>query len=83
MMSLNDVVDGQIPLSFYPNPAKNFITINSPENIISVSVYNIHGKLVKNVHRQNKIDIADLPEAVYVIQIQTETRQVLKKMIKN
>ncbi|MEN8122144.1 MAG: alpha-amylase family glycosyl hydrolase [Bacteroidota bacterium] len=48
------VIDNSLKLSVYPNPAKDNTTISviSDEHLeqVSVNIYNIHGKLVRNLY---------------------------------
>ncbi|MBO7459332.1 MAG: T9SS type A sorting domain-containing protein, partial [Bacteroidales bacterium] len=55
-------------ICIYPNPTSDFIHI---ENIKpqSVSIYSLDGKLIKSIENANVIDIRDLNEGVYLINI--------------
>jgi hypothetical protein len=57
-------------VSFYPNPAKDIITI-SHDNCI-VKFYSVLGKLVKSSSKK-QVDISDLKPAVYLLKIQNIT----------
>jgi len=76
-------------VSLYPNPAQNFITVDLG-NIsgTSISICNIQGKLVKSIvpsfdNRQLKIDIADLSTGFYILNVNTQKGQAVKKFAKN
>ena len=70
--------------SIYPNPANDFILINNPNWIKSKTIYSITGQLVKKENNQNeKIDISNLQQGVYLLEIETtENQKVIKKIIK-
>ena len=52
----------------YPNPAKDFVRIEGTE-AAEVQVYNALGQLVKTVKDKNEINVAGLPEGVYMMRI--------------
>ena len=53
-------------ISFYPNPAKNSITLNRDN--LNTEIYNITGQLVKS-STQKEIDISELNIGVYLLRI--------------
>lgn len=55
----------------FPNPARNKVTIDGPE-FHQVEVINTLGQLVKAVRWTNEINVADLPEGVYLLRITDE-----------
>lgn len=62
-------------LVVYPNPSSDVVNIEANEMITQVSVFNLLGQEVirQNVNATNgKVNIASLPQATYVMQIQTE-----------
>lgn len=50
----------------FPNPSKEKVTIEGDE-VIEVKVYSAHGQLVKIVRETNNLNVADLPEGVYLL----------------
>jgi hypothetical protein len=72
---------------FYPNPAKDFLKIESPIRIIQVQIITMDGKLVLNKHfnleNQFSIDVSYLPNDVYLVKlIFDNSNTVVKKLIK-
>ncbi|MBO7469877.1 MAG: T9SS type A sorting domain-containing protein, partial [Bacteroidales bacterium] len=66
-------------IQIYPNPTSDFIFI---ENIGTqpVSIYSLDGRLVKTVEAANVIDVRDLEEGMYLINIDgTTTKLVINK----
>ena len=58
--------------SIYPNPAKNEIFIESPFNLTShktIIIYDISGKVVKQLPFEKKINIESLNTGVYIVVI--------------
>ncbi len=72
--------------SYYPNPVKDILNLNSKKNIEKVSVFNLAGqKVSENMKIQNgKIDMKNLPAGTYVFKVQLENGQIETfKIIKN
>ena len=55
-------------ICIYPNPTSDFIHIENIEPQ-SVSIYSLDGKLIKTVEDTNIVDVRDLNEGVYLINI--------------
>lgn len=78
-------------ISIYPNPSNDVVQItiqNTTENIESINMYDVLGKLVKKAStvskKQTAIDVSDLAKGVYVVEIITENKlkQVKKLVVK-
>ncbi|MDO5616279.1 MAG: T9SS type A sorting domain-containing protein [Cruoricaptor ignavus] len=69
----------------YPNPFKDFISIKNHENIASISIIDIAGRLVKQVNKPTeKLLLPELKSGLYILKIQhkngkTTSEKVLKK----
>lgn len=62
----------------YPNPATDFLTIYSENdvNIKNVKIYDLQGKMIQNIqYNYSKIDISQIKSGVYIIQITTESQE--------
>ncbi len=79
-LSAGDLVDQHF--SVYPNPAKDFLFIDST-SIERATIYTILGKEVLDVRGQNKLDIAPLSKGVYFINVSDGKKASTKKFIKN
>jgi hypothetical protein len=74
--------------SIYPNPANDVLHIASDTELNSARVYDVAGKLVKEVYisgaLSKALDIADLNKGMYILEIETvqgETNS--SKILKN
>lgn len=83
-LGLNDM-NGSL-LTYYPNPVKDYLTINSPKAIKSISIYNLAGQAVLNGVETNngKVNMNELPAGVYVFRVileggEKENFKVIKK----
>lgn len=72
-----DKISADAKFSIYPNPTSDYIRINS-DNIDSVSIFNISGKLVlKDDSKSKEIDISQLSSGTYLIKIGSETQRFI------
>jgi len=72
-------------LKIYPNPATDFISIESNiANITSVEIFNILGKRVhsQNGLINNEINISALSNGMYLLKITSDGRSITRKIIK-
>ncbi len=69
----------------FPNPAHNFIFINTNSNIYHLKIMNQSGQILwqqKNIHTNNKpISVQNIKSGVYFLQIKTEKENITKKII--
>ncbi|MCK9254589.1 MAG: T9SS type A sorting domain-containing protein [Bacteroidales bacterium] len=53
----------------YPNPANNFINIESFSNNDIVQIFDFTGKLLLSTASKNQIDISDLSSGIYIVKL--------------
>ncbi len=58
-------------IKIYPNPVTSTLWINRVQDILDINVINITGSIVRTVHNTNMVDVADLREGLYLIQVKT------------
>lgn len=85
--SIKDVETNQI--SVYPNPAKDFLTIDIEKLGLSDidnakwSITNVAGQIITEIPMSNQIDISQLQEGLYFLQLKTTGQmQYSEKFIK-
>lgn len=76
-------------ISIYPNPAKDKVTISIPEitntETIQYSILNMLGEKLKGglvTENNYQIDVFNLPEGLYFIEITVGNKKVCKKLMK-
>ena len=67
-------------INLFPNPAKNYTSIESPFAIENVVIYSISGRIVDQI-KSNSLNIQDLSSGVYFVEIATEEGTVVKQLI--
>lgn len=72
----------------YPNPASDYLHILLPESFEykDIKIYDLHGRFVINYSIANKekdiqINISNLNSGIYVVQITTNKKNIVSKMI--
>ncbi|SHK10455.1 Por secretion system C-terminal sorting domain-containing protein, partial [Reichenbachiella agariperforans] len=76
------VTDETIELVVYPNPVTTSFSI-SEKNIRELTVLDVSGHILKYfTTSQNKYDISELPQGVYIIEIQTSNDRLVRRLIK-
>ena len=70
-------------INIYPNPATEFITIESQEGIKSITILNTIGQVVAQPSSFNTIDVSFLKSGVYFLSIQySNSLQIRRIMVK-
>ena len=70
-------------IRFYPNPAGNYLIIDSDITLTKVEIFSILGKKIKELNKDfNSIPIDDLSKGVYIVRLQSENGLATKKLIK-
>ena len=54
-------------LNVYPNPATEKITISG--EVAEISLYSIHGQLVRSVQNVNTMDVSDFNKGMYIVRM--------------
>jgi hypothetical protein len=70
------------PVTIYPNPSSNSITIKASAKLGSIIFYSLLGEVVLKINSANieeKVDISELPAGVYTICIKNTYRKVIKE----
>ncbi|HKC69269.1 MAG TPA: T9SS type A sorting domain-containing protein [Bacteroidia bacterium] len=70
----------KVGVSVYPNPATNKINIACSLQIIAFNLYDVLGNKILST-KQNELDVSNLPNGVYFVQVQTITNSFTQKII--
>jgi len=66
----------------FPNPTTNFLNINGFNNIFTYQLYDISGKLWQSGSSNGTIQLNELPDNIYLLNVQTDSEQHHFKVIK-
>ena len=72
----------EVQVGVFPNPAENYLNISTTNEINNINIMNLAGQTVySGIDRS--IDISDLNDGVYFVQISTDKGVVTKQFVKN
>ncbi len=82
-----DKLEDNLTLSVYPNPVQNdvSISVNNVLTINSVTIKNLQGQQVysgSNIQNNAKLDISTLSQGIYFIEVVSNDKTAIKKVIK-
>ena len=69
----------------YPNPVEDVVSVMAGNDITSVAIYDMYGKVVREVSPNKtsvRIRVEDLPSGIYMLRVQTSGQVFSKKIIK-
>jgi len=66
---------------FSPNPTKNNFRILTNEKVLNVKVYSILGKLLNQYKTQESYSVSNLPNGIYLVNIQTNNGYGTKRLL--
>lgn len=73
-------------LNLYPNPVTDMLTVTYTKNITGVEVYDITGRLIKNITANTNeltVDMSEMPAAVYIVKVIAENATSEFRVVKN
>jgi formylglycine-generating enzyme required for sulfatase activity len=75
---VNPINDAKIVV--FPNPARQYININSSANIESIKIFDGQGKLIKNIAGDSKnISLVDFSAGIYFMKILSDSKVTIQK----
>jgi hypothetical protein len=69
-------------IKIYPNPVEDILHIQSSATIEQATIYDLSGRIVRQVQMTNDIPVQDLARGVYVIKIETKNGIEVGKIAK-
>lgn len=76
-----DGMEGYRNISIFPNPASNFIQVNSSD-VNRIEVYSLAGQMVAACEGENMMDISALTAGTYIVRIYTPQGVQAQKLLK-
>ena len=79
--------ENTISLNLYPNPAGDVLFLATEMNVKEVSIYDIYGRMTTVYSLQStdfvhNIDVADLENGIYFVNIKTDKGNIVKRFVK-
>ena len=69
-------------ITIYPNPARDFVTIDCSEKILNCCCYDMQGMMMSSSLRNNQIDVHNYLPGIYMLKIETEEGVYYQQFIK-
>ena len=70
-------------IKLVPNPAQNSFYVVTNLTVKSLKLFNINGKLIKNIDNQITMNISEYPKGIYYVLVETNKGQLRQKLIKS
>ena len=85
LLNINEFINNS-KITIYPNPTNGLLNISESNYIINqINIYDMFGSLIKSEKNSNyneKIDIQELPNAMYLIEVKTDKENRILKILK-
>jgi hypothetical protein len=75
-----------LDVTYYPNPAQDFLIVKAQDNMESIRIFNLNGQQVyfeKMDGNQKMVDLSTLTPGAYFIKVQIGGQEGVAKLIKN
>lgn len=70
-------------ISIYPNPTTDVLYSNGLDNIQKIRVFDLNGKMIKEVKDTKQIDLTELQTGTYIINFYSDAQVFSKRVLKN
>ncbi|GAB0156909.1 hypothetical protein CHRYSEOSP005_21760 [Chryseobacterium sp. Alg-005] len=80
-LSTADLDHVENPISVYPNPSSDLITLQSKDDIKKMNLTNAEGKLVLKTSHSKTLNISGLPNGVYLLQGELKNGKIITKKV--
>ncbi len=77
---VEDVVADTDAVRIYPIPANDVFNVEAPSAIKSLELFNIRGEKVAEALNANKLNVSELPQGVYIMDVETEQGSITHKV---
>ncbi len=80
------VIENDLSVNIYPNPASGHLTINMPQSIEAISIYDFTGARVMEMQIKSnscKLSTSYLSSGVYLLRIKTHSSVITKQVVIN
>lgn len=85
--SANDNLDDKSSIILYPNPVDDMVTVATDLNVHSFNIYNLNGEIETKSNSQefynDKIDVSNLTNGIYIIRFDTADGLFSQKILIN
>ncbi|WP_428229499.1 DUF5074 domain-containing protein [Flavobacterium sp.] len=72
----------KLKLAIYPNPVAEILNIQTEDEILNVTVYDVSGKSIQTRVDNNQINVSNFTNGLYIINVVTDKANYVQKFIK-
>ncbi|NND88767.1 MAG: T9SS type A sorting domain-containing protein [Flavobacteriaceae bacterium] len=69
-------------IALYPNPTRDILHLEIPFQDFTIEIYNTQGQRIRQLTNENTFDLSDLKSGMYFMKINTASREITRKFIK-
>ncbi len=70
-----------LEVSISPNPANDYFRVAGKDEVNRINIYSLGGSLIKSETYVSQVDVSELTKGVYLVQIQGEKGEAIKKLV--
>ena len=76
-------VNSSDELLVFPNPSSDYFILNydTPQNITSIRLIDINGKIIKAFNASKNIDVTDVNSGIYLLQVEINHNKTINKKV--
>ena len=69
-------------ISIFPNPTKDKLYIQSSAKIENIQIYDVYGRMLKDIQNSQSVNISDLSQGFYFLKLKTAGKESIYKVTK-
>ena len=73
----------KVKLAIYPNPVSEILNIQTEDQVLQVTVYDVSGKTIHTQVNNNQVNVSAFVKGLYIINVVTDKANYVQKFIKN
>lgn len=73
----------KVKLAIYPNPVSEVLNIQTEDQVVHVTVYDVSGKTIHTQVSNNQINVSSFMKGMYIINVVTDRANYVQKFIKD
>lgn len=82
LITSTEDIKSDLSVRIYPNPTNYYISVKVNNKIDQIKVFNSFGQIVKVEKSIGVIDLSNLIEGIYILEIESENKKFVKKIVK-
>jgi hypothetical protein len=80
-VGISGLVKTEPHFEIYPNPATDYVIVNTSQKIQSITLYNLMGQAIKRFDVEPKLDLQGFSKGAYLLELVTAKSKFTKKLV--